>query len=161
GSNQLLVFRMDNVLTTHNLTPFIVSVPSYGSAVFPTQFNTTGDPNHNTVTKFLDTRILSVATQGNSLVAAQNVGNSGVTHARWYIINLAGASPTLSQSSEVNPGPGAFTYYPSIEINSAGAVGLTYLQSSPGEWMAMYVAGRIAADPANTLEPSVKIQAGQ
>ena len=65
---------------------------------------------------------------------------------------LDGPAPTLRQSGDVPSPAGAFTYYPSVEIAANGDIAVTYLQSSATEFLSMYVAGRQAADPLNTLQ---------
>src|SRR5262249_3478847 len=46
-------------------------------------------------------------------------------------------------------------YFPTIDINAAGSLGLTYIESSPSEFMSMYVTGRTTADPPGTMETPV------
>src|SRR5205085_2655068 len=54
----------------------------------------------------------------------------------------------LSGSGEINPGAGVFTYFPSADIDPAGDVGMTYLESSASEYLSMYVAAKQLAEPA-------------
>jgi hypothetical protein len=113
-----------------------------------------------------DARILNVAWSNNRLVAAQTVGESdGLAHARFYEISTL-STPALTQWADVTPGvAGADTYYPSVEINPAGELGMTFMESSPTEYVAMYVTAQTSPNPApGTLQGSpsapVRAQAG-
>ncbi len=100
------------------------------------------------------------------LVLTQTVGSTadpGVTKARWYDFNTTGATNPavavpLYQSGEVNPGSGVFTYFPSAAIDPAGDIGMTYLESSPGEYLSMYVTGKRLADSG--MQPAVLVVGG-
>jgi uncharacterized repeat protein (TIGR01451 family) len=101
-----------------------------------------------------DTRINSafwrVVNGQQHLVLTQTVNSDadpGIAKARWYDFNTSGATdPTvnvpLHQSGEINPGAGVFTYFPSADIDPAGDIAMTYLESSNNELMSMYIAGK-------------------
>jgi hypothetical protein len=117
-----------------------------------------------------DTRIDSAAWRvvngQQHLVLTQTVGSDadpGVAKARWYDFNTtAAADPTvpvpLANSGEVNPGAGVFTYFPSADIDPAGDIGMTYVESSANEFFSMYATGKQLAEPA--MEAGVLIAAG-
>src|SRR5262249_41455986 len=85
----------------------------------------------------------------------------GLAHARWYEFDTTPRAPALRQWGDVTPGQsGANTYYPAVEIAPDGSVGMTFMESSPGEPMSMYVTGRAAADAPNALQPPVLVQPG-
>jgi hypothetical protein len=151
----LQIVKMTNILSDRpQLTPFQVTVPSYTAVVPPTQ------PG-GIVTDNIDSRILSAALRGNELVAAQNVGNAGHDHARWYAFDLSGSAPVLTQESEIVRGPDVDTYYPAIDIAPNGDVGMSYVESSAHEFISMYVTGRTQFDSPGTLETPVLVAAGQ
>ncbi|HLJ97468.1 MAG TPA: PKD domain-containing protein, partial [Gemmataceae bacterium] len=113
----------------------------------------------------MDDRILSVDWIDNGstqhLVASGNVGEGGVNLARWYEVNapLSG-TPTLVQQGDINLGPAISTSFPSIAINSSDTIGMTFLENGGGQATSMYVTGRVATDPPNTMEDEVLVQAG-
>jgi hypothetical protein len=155
GSSDLRVIQMTNVLSsTPTFNVFTVTVPAYGAIVDPTQ------PNGQKITTIIDTTILNTAFRGNTLVASQNVGASGVTHGRWYEFDVS-STPTLIQSGDIDRGAGVNTYFPAVDIAPDGGLGMSFLESSSTEFMSMYVASRSVNEPAGTLEPPVLVQAGQ
>jgi uncharacterized repeat protein (TIGR01451 family) len=101
-----------------------------------------------------DTRINSafwrVVNGQQHLVLTQTVNSDadpGIAKARWYDFNTTGATdPTVNvplyQSGEINPGAGVYTYFPSADIDPAGDIGMTYLESSSHEFLSMYIAGK-------------------
>ena len=150
------VSRMDNVLSTSpTITDYLLSVSAYGPPPTATQ---PGTPNQIQTS---DDRIQSVAWSGDRLVAAHEVGTGGVAHARWYDINTAGGTPTLTQQGDIDQGAGVYTYFPSIEIAPNGDLGMTFMESSSSEFMSAYVTGRKFTDPAGTMETPVVLKAGE
>jgi hypothetical protein len=155
--DKLRVVKMTNVLSSSpTFTDFYVSVAPYTITPFP------GD-TLGTVSTALDTRILNLDWRNNQMVAAQNVGISSDTnvHAAWYEISTSGTSPSLVQQGTLNPGAGIDTYMPSVALGTDGSIGMTYLESSPTEDMAMYVTGRLATDPTGTMQTGVLAKAGE
>jgi hypothetical protein len=141
------VIKMTNVLSSSpTITPYTVSVSSYGSMPTPRQ------PNGSNMPWTFDTRIMNAAMNGGMLVAAHNTGISGAARARWYEFNTNGASPTLVQSGQIAPASTTDTYFPTVEINSSGTIGMTFIESSPTEYMTMYVTGRTTSDATGMME---------
>ena len=108
-----------------------------------------------------DSRMLNAAWRNNVLVSTHTVGTGSplTAHARWYQFDTT-STPTLTQSGEIAPGSGVATYFPSIDINTAGALGMTYIESSSSEFVSMYVTGRTPSDPTGTMEPGALTHAG-
>src|SRR5262249_16587812 len=104
-----------------------------------------------------DSRMLNAAWRNNVLVSTQTVGTGATVtaHARWYQFDTS-STPSLTQSGEINPGAGIATYFPSIDIDVMGDLGMTYMESSTSEFVSMYVTGRTPGDPAGTMETKVK-----
>jgi hypothetical protein len=136
-----------------------------------------GDTNTNAAQKGTadlmdtnDTRIDSAAWRvvngQQHLVLTQTVGSDadlGVAKARWYDFNTTGATDTtvpvpLTNSGEINPGTGVFTYFPAADIDPAGDIGMTYVESSANEYFSMYATGKQLAEPA--MEVGVLIAGG-
>jgi hypothetical protein len=108
-----------------------------------------------------DSRILNAEWRNNELVAAQNVGVAADSqaHARWYQFDTT-TTPTLVQQGTIGVGSGSNSYFPAISIDPQGDLAMSYIESSPSEYMSMYVTGRAAADPSGTMQTPVVAQAG-
>src|SRR5206468_1615835 len=98
------------------------------------------------------------------LVAAHAVANAAGNQdlVQWYQIDVGGLTPVLHDQGDVGSGPNTYVYFPGIDINPAGDIGMSYIQSGTddGDYMSMYVTGRTPADPAGTMEAPVLAQAG-
>jgi len=167
----LRVVRMDGVLSAAPVfTDYVLPVSPYA---FNADTSTPPASQKGSTAKIAtnDTRILSAAWRhfadgSERLVATQEVGTTDATsvaRARWYEFSTASAAPTLTQSGQINPsitGTGSATYYPSVEINAAGDLGLTFMESSSNEYMSMYVTGQKAGDPAGVMQANVLVKGG-
>jgi hypothetical protein len=108
-----------------------------------------------------DSRILNAEWRNGQLVAAQAVGvaSDSQAHARWYQFTTGG-TPALAQQGTIGVGSGSNSYFPAIAIAPNGDLGMSYIESSPNEYMSMYVTGRSASDPLNTMQAPVLVQPG-
>ena len=156
GGSTLQVVTETNVLSSSpTFTTTAVTVPSYASGGSAPQ----GVPG-------FDDRIFNAAdrTVGgvNHLVAAHQVATSrrnGAPVARWYDINTA----TMSLIQDGNAPAGvrsASTFMPTVDINTAGSIGMTFDESAKSEFWSMYVTERTASDPSGTMETAVRAVAG-
>ena len=92
-------------------------------------------------------KVAAAAWRDNSLVVAQTIGHPqgglNTNAVRWYEIDTAGPKPQLQYFGTIFRRVGVDVYHPSIDINAAGDLGLTFMQSSgrPGafEFPSMYV----------------------
>ena len=154
------VVEMTNVLSPMpTFTPTKLAVNAYAQVVMPLQ------PDGSGVTPAIDSRILKVAEQGGTLVAAHNVSNAAGNQdlIQWYKIDVSSGTPVLRDQGDVGAGPNTYLYYPGIDINPAGDIGMSYIQSgtdNPNDFMSMYVTGRTPSDPAGTMQAPVLAQAG-
>ena len=161
------VLKMTNVLSNAaNFTTYTLAVKPY------LPINDPLNPDGSVVVYDIDTRILKAAEWGGKLVASQHVGvSSNEDDARWYEIDVSSGTPTLADQGDVTNAatasgvPNTYDYYPSVDINSAGVIGMSFMQSShtgtnQGEFMSMYVTGRTPSDPAGTMEAPVWVVAG-
>jgi hypothetical protein len=152
--NAIRVVRETNVLSSApTFAPYDIAVPAYGlppNAVQPGGQVSIGDDS-----------MLSVNLRGHRLVAAHTVGVNGTVRARWYEFNVGGGTPTLTQSGDINGGPGISTYDPAIAITRTGDLGLTYMESSAKEFVSMYVTGQNLGAFAGLLQTPVLVARGQ
>lgn len=152
--SSIRVVQMTNLLSqTPTFADYNVSVPSFSSPPNASQLGgviTTGD-----------TRILACEYRSGHLVATHTVGNGGVAHARWYDFSVAGGSPLLIQSGEINDGSGKNTFYPSIAINVNGDLGMTFVQSASNEYLSMWVTGRRSTDAFGLMKAPQLVESGQ
>jgi hypothetical protein len=163
-STSIRVVKMTNVLSSSaTFTSTNVTVNSYSGVVYLKQ------PDGTNVTTNIDSRIMKVAEQGGKLVATHAIAKSSTQDdARWYLVDVSGATPTLKDQGDVvssTTGAGTnnvYDYYPGIDINANGDIGMSFMQSGTGagQFMSVYVTGRNAGDTAGTMQTPVLVQAG-
>jgi hypothetical protein len=163
GGNTIGVVQMSNVLSdTPTFTITQVPVPDY--FFYPFYFDAI-QPFSAITINIVDDRITNSAMRFRQIVAGHSVGTIDsvglVTHVRWYQFDTTGDAPVLVQLGEIDQGAGVFTYYPSIEMNTLGDLGMTFMESSDSEYMSMYVTGRQSSDPLNTMQRAVLVFPGQ
>ena len=107
-----------------------------------------------------DCRTLDVEWNNNNLVASFNSSSGSDSAAAWVEISTSGSSPKVSQQGVIHPAAGVNTYFAAIGVDASGDLFMTYNQSSATQYMSMYVTGRVASDPANTMETPVEVEAG-
>ena len=89
-------------------------------------------------------------------IAATQVGDH--TGAFWVEIALSGLK--LVQQGTVGD-PAADIIFASLNVDANGNLGIAMNRTSAREFASIYVTGRLAKDPPNTLRPMVKAVAGQ
>jgi hypothetical protein len=175
SKTQLRVVKVADILhaTASNFQSFDVTVPTYTSNLVTDSAHpwNSGDANASAPQlgtsdqmQTNDTRVLSAAwmrdAQGvEHLVASQEVGAT-LARARWYEFITSTSTPTLRQSGDVGA-PGAFSYFPSIDIAPNGTIAMDFMESSSSEYVSMYVTGQAPGDPLNQMQTPVLVQAGQ
>ncbi|MEO8268697.1 MAG: hypothetical protein ABI557_03190, partial [Aureliella sp.] len=153
------VVRMTDVLSNSPVFDYFdIDVSDYGYP--PSAQQPFGYINTN------DTSFLNADWRNGKLVASHTVGDfsDSEAHAAWYEFDAPDsglATPFLIQEGRLDPGDGISTYYPTVAITSGGAIGLTYMQSSPVEYASMFVTGRNAGDAAGTMRDPVVVAAGE
>jgi hypothetical protein len=153
GGSSIDVVKMTNVdSASPTYTDKSLGVNSYGYTSTPAQPGGTVD--------IVDSRTLNVEWNNNALVAAFDSISGSDAAAGWVQFNTSGSSPTLSEQGVIHPASGVQTYFPAVSVDSSGNVGMTYIESSSSEYVSMYITGRLASDPANTMEPATLARAG-
>ena len=145
--------RMNNVLSVSPLfTDHVLAVNAYTDP--PSAVQPGGTFNTN------DSRILNAEWRDDRLVATHTVGSAGEATVRWYEIDTAGDTALLVQQGNVDGGAGVHTYFPAIAINTAGDIGLTFMQSSSTEYVSMYVVGQMAGSLPGEMSAPALVAAG-
>ena len=114
-----------------------------------------------------DSRLMSVVWRNNILWACNTVNPPSGTDANqatahWYKISTSG-TPAISDQGNIGGediATGAYTYYPSISVNSSNAIVVSFAASAPTIYAGAYAAGRLSTDAAGTIQSSKTIQAG-
>ncbi len=161
GGSTINVIKETNVLLpSPTFTITSVSVPAYKSAPAPVQ------PGGSKIASF-DARIFDAAFRTTSdgvshLVAAHQIGLSGskLGYARWYDFNMSGTPKLIQSGNQAGVTRGSTAFMPSVEMNSAGSIGLNFDESSKSEYWSMYVTGRTTAMALGTMQAPVRTVAG-
>ena len=143
------VIKMTSVLTNSATFSYTnLAVTPYSNIVAPK------NPNGTTITTNIDSRILKAAEANNTLVATHAVGASSTQDVvQWYKINLSGATPTLADQGRVSAGSNTYLYYPGIDINATGNIGMSFMRSGTDtstDYMSTWVTARASSDAAGT-----------
>jgi hypothetical protein len=153
GGDRIRVIQMTDVLSnTRAFTSYEIPVDRYQrppNAVHP----------GGTIQTF-ESFVLNADWRDNRLVATHHVGSGGIVRSRWYEFDTSGKSPTLTQSGEIDQGPGVYTYFEAIAVADNGDLGMTFMESSASEFVSMYVTGQQAGDPAGTMQTPVVTHPG-
>jgi immunoglobulin I-set domain protein len=158
--NSIKVVKMSNDLSaTPAFNTTNLQVNPYSQAVPERQ------PDGTAITTNTDSRIMKAAMANGLLVTAHQVSDAAhdQDEIQWYAIDTSSGTPTLQQQGDVSGGPGTYDAYPAIDINSQDDIGMSYIQSGTGagQYMSMYVTGRIPSDAGGSMEAPVLVQAGQ
>jgi hypothetical protein len=154
-TSSIKVVQMTNEFANNpSYTFYTVGVPSFSNSVAATQMGSSFKITTN------DDRILGAAMSNGQLVAVHTVSHSSIDYVRWYQFDTTNGAPVLAQEGEINPDGNTFCFFPSIEINYEGDIGVTYMESSSNEYLSIYVAGQSIYDNANTMQPGQLVFAG-
>ena len=134
-----------------------LAVPTYTIPADP--------PQQGSSSRFelFEPRFWSVVENAGSLWAVHHVDNTRA-RVRWYEIDLQGwpategATPTVAQTGEIDPGSNVFTFFPSIAVDSAGNAAITFARSATDEFPSMGRAVRAFGDPPDTFRPIQMVQ---
>jgi uncharacterized repeat protein (TIGR01451 family) len=154
------VIKMSGVLSTAATFAYTnLAVTPYSGVVHPL------NPNGTAITTNIDSRIQKAGEWNHVLVAVHSVSVSSTEDdAQWYAVDLSSTTPTLKDQGRVSGGNNTYITYPSIDINSARQIGMTYMKSgndTSTDYLSMYVTGRTSSDAAGTMETSVLVPAGK
>src|SRR5262249_41871976 len=122
------------------------------------------NPDGSVITSNIDSRILKAAEANNTIVATNAVGVTTTQDAaQWYRIDVSSGTPVLVDEGRVTAGGRTYLYYPAIDINAYGDIGMTFMRSGTDtatDFMSMWVTPRSPSDAAGTMQTPVKVPAG-
>ncbi len=75
----------------------------------------------------------------------------------YYQIDVSGGTPTLRKEGVIDPGAGVAVQMPSVDMDSKGNLGLTWMESSSSEYLSMWVG---TVNTASKLVASVAAPGG-
>jgi hypothetical protein len=159
SDRQLRLIAIQNQLTSPTKAEFFLTVPRYFQPDDAPQLGST-----NRVST-VDQRIKNCVYRDGSLWVTHGVTPNGEnrTMVRWYEIAMngwpdSGLNPTLVQTGDIDPGRGIWTWFPDLDVDEHGNVGLFFNQSSSSERVSMSRAIRRATDPLGTFRAPVIMQ---
>jgi hypothetical protein len=81
---------------------------------------------------------------------------------QWAQFDMSGAAPTLSDIGQLNVGDGFHRWMPSISQDQDGNIAIGYSRSGsgPSDFPSVYYTGRLASDPAGSLQAEALCVAG-
>jgi hypothetical protein len=140
-------------------TQIAVQVPPYLQPGFPPQ------PKTGVAPDLYDARFWSSVFRRGSVWATHNIRtptSGDRTIVRWYEFRMGNwplsGTPRLVQWGEVDLGKDIHTFCPSLAVDRAGNMALSFARSSEQEYISFWRAVRRATDPAGTLRDIVPVR---
>src|SRR5207247_1525177 len=130
NDNKINVIKMTGELSNSAaFTTYSRNVNAYLGVVQPRDPGGQITPNSGN-NGALWTHILKAAEMNNTIVASDQISISATEDAaRWYSINVSDVNnPTIADQGNVTAGNNNYVVFPSIDINSKGDIGMTYLR---------------------------------
>jgi hypothetical protein len=154
----LKLYALRNPLTAPQLTSTTLSVPFFQA---PTLAPT---PWGEGTLLLIDHRPLNAVWREGRLLTTHHVLSGSKNLARWYDIATGqwpvSGAPVLTQSGEIDPGPGMHSSFPAIAVNGAGDVGMVMNTSSLSQPISVAITARRADDPAGVMGLPHVVRAG-
>jgi len=111
------------------------------------------------------TRLLNAVSRNNSLWTAHsilaNFGSGNVAAIRWVQLDVNAWPSAVSFIQDATFGADqVWSFYPAVMVDASNNLALVFARSSASELGSARYTGRLATDPANTLQPSALLKAG-
>ena len=155
SNGSVILHAITNPFTAYSRTTHTLSVPTYQYPAHPPQRGSSSRPY------LFEPRFWSVAQRNGSLWAVHHV-NATRARVRWYEIALNGwptsGTPSLAQDGEIDLGDGIYTFFPSIHVDAASNVAISFARSASNEYISFGRALRDANDPPGTMRPAQVVQ---
>ena len=155
GGRTIRVTKLTNYLSGSPIFTY-TSLP-----VTPYQYARQADQPGGDVTVFPNTTTTQVQYhKGHLLTAmASSTASDGFVYSKglYYQVDVSGGTPTLLKQGVIDPGAGVAVQMPSVDEDSRGNLGLTWMESSSTEYLSMWVG---TLDNAGNLASSVAAPGG-
>ncbi len=154
-----------NTIRVTKVTNYLSNSPSFSYTslpVAPYQNAFLADQPGGTITTFPNTTTTQVHYRNGHLVTAMASGTESGNPFSYpkglvYQVNVSGGTPALLKQHVIDPGPGVAVQMPSVDEDSHGNLGLTWMESSSTEYLSMWVG---ILDARNNLAASVAAPGG-
>jgi hypothetical protein len=155
GGSTIRVIKVTNYLSNSPVFTY-TSLP-----VTQYQYASQADQPGGGVTVFPNTTTTQVQYRNGHLVTAMasSTASDGFVYPKglYYQVNVSGGTPTLLKQGVIDPGVGVAVQMPSVDEDSRGNLGLTWMESSSSEYLSMWVG---TVDNAGNLAASVAAAGG-
>lgn len=128
------------------MTDYLTNAPSFTYTSLPvTQYQSAqrADQPGGGVTVFPNTTTTQVQYHNGHLVTAMasSTASDGFVYPKglYYQVDVSCGAPTLLQEGVIDPGAGVAVQMPSVDEDSNGSLGLTWMESSNSEYLSMWV----------------------
>lgn len=156
GGNSIRITKVTNYLSNSpNFTYYHMPVTQYQSATTADQ---PGGPG--SVTTFPNTTFYETQYRNGRLVGAMSSGQApdGFTYPKglYYEVLIKGVpTPIMLRNGIIDAGPGVAEQMASVDEDSAGNLGFSWIESSSSEFVSMWVGSRYVIDTNNATHASV------
>jgi len=155
GGSTIRVTKLTNYLSGSPIFTYTsLAVTQYQSAF-------QADQPGGDVTVFPNTTTTQVQYHRGHLVTAMasSTASDGFVYPKglYYQVDVSSGTPTLLKQGVVDPGAGVAVQMPSVDEDSQGTLGLTWMESSSSEYVSMWVG---TVDNADNLGSSVAALGG-
>ena len=152
ASNTIHLRRVNPPLTAPTLTDLsTVAVTSFSAP--PTAPALGSTTNLDTV----DQRLMMAVYRNGAVWTAHTISSGGRAACRWYQIQV---SPKAVLQSGTVSSSTLYYFFPSIMVNSSGAVVMGFTGSNSSQYAGCYYTGRASTDTAGTMATPVQYKAG-
>jgi len=172
GQEAVQIIRVDNPISTPSFSHQFVLVDNIEDLGDPFGFPALPDaPQSGTAetVEVNDRRTLNAVWRNNELWITSTINpnsgpDAGQTTAHWWKLNTTNLnSITLMDQGNVGGediAAGCYTFFPSLAVNANGDMGIGFAASAASIYPGAYYSGRLASDPAGTVQQSVTLRAG-
>ncbi|NUM75586.1 hemolysin, partial [candidate division KSB1 bacterium] len=165
STDGLSIIRVDNPLANPTFSNQFISLGNITGSTFPDA------PQKGTAVRIEtnDVRALNAVWRNNVLWTTNTVvppsgPDAGQATAHWYKINTSNlASLSLQDQGDVGGediASGTYTFFPSIAVDASGNMAVGFAASGPNIYPGAYYTGRLAYDPAGTVQPTGVLRSG-
>jgi hypothetical protein len=162
----LSIIRVNNPLSSPTFTNQFVSL---GDITSGSSLSDAPQPDTSITIETNDGRALHAVWRNDFLWTASTVNpvsgpDAGQATAHWYQINTTNLD-ALSLQDQGNIGgediaSGTYTFFPCIAVDQNNNAAIGFAASGPTVYAGAYYTGRLASEPAGTVQPSSVLRAG-